>query len=107
MQPEPLIRNERAPKGRPRHLCDTCLHKETCSLRADPSEPTYQCEEYDGGSYESVLRPPILVALSERQAHGLVPSSDGLAGLCANCDRRAECTLPKAPGGVWFCEEYQ
>lgn len=28
------------------------------------------------------------------------------AGLCLNCDHRADCALPKAAGGVWFCEEY-
>jgi hypothetical protein len=28
-------------------------------------------------------------------------------GLCVNCDRREGCTLPRPPGGVWHCEEYE
>ena len=30
-----------------------------------------------------------------------------LRGLCVNCDEREFCKLPKAPAGVWFCEEYR
>ena len=28
-------------------------------------------------------------------------------GLCMNCENRYICILPKLPGGVWYCEEYQ
>ena len=28
-------------------------------------------------------------------------------GLCMNCELRETCQLQKAPGGVWFCDEYE
>jgi hypothetical protein len=28
-------------------------------------------------------------------------------GLCMNCKHVDTCTLPKAEGGVWHCEEYE
>lgn len=36
------------------------------------------------------------------------PGSDGdYRGLCQDCANRATCTFPRAPGGVWHCEEYE
>jgi hypothetical protein len=36
------------------------------------------------------------------------PNGDeALKGLCAHCDKRETCTLPKPEGGVWHCDEYE
>jgi hypothetical protein len=34
------------------------------------------------------------------------PFFGALRGLCVSCDLRPDCTYPKAPGGVWNCDEY-
>lgn len=28
-------------------------------------------------------------------------------GLCAHCDSREICSIPKIDGGIWHCEEYK
>jgi len=28
-------------------------------------------------------------------------------GLCAHCDSRENCSIPKIDGGIWHCEEYK
>lgn len=33
-------------------------------------------------------------------------SPASLKGICMNCDLISICKLPKAPAGVWHCEEY-
>jgi hypothetical protein len=33
--------------------------------------------------------------------------SVGVKGICTNCERVRDCKLPKAPTGVWHCEEYE
>ena len=30
----------------------------------------------------------------------------GVKGICTNCEWVWDCKLPKAPAGVWHCEEY-
>jgi hypothetical protein len=107
MQPKPLIRNNESTQVDARHLCDTCLYAEGCCLQADLMDRVHHCEEYDDGSREAALQPPPLVSIPEQGPEKAPHGEEPLAGLCANCELRAECTLPKAPGGVWFCEEYR
>ena len=67
--------------------------------------PGSQPREDDGSQLEA-RRPPVLVSVPEPPASS-APADGPLAVLCLNCELRAECALPKAPGGVWFCEEYR
>jgi len=86
-----------------RGLCSTCDKAAECTLPVDPTRPVLQCE-----SYESLARtdPDGGAARPGRQAD---PEEDpgALKGLCRNCEKRRDCTLPKPEGGVWDCQEYQ
>lgn len=63
-----------------------------------PRAAVWHCEEFHAGE----PRAPAV------HAQRLPVSAEPLSpGLCANCEHRAGCTLPKSAGGVWHCEEYQ
>jgi hypothetical protein len=79
-------------------LCATCLHASDCVYATPDREPVLQCEffEIEGAANEVIDEP----------AKDVEEAPTGLAGLCVNCERRADCTLPRPAGGVWHCEEY-
>ena len=81
-------------------LCSTCNNRSICTQRKGIRFPVLFCEEFDDSAPASPKRqgPP---APAEKQA-----PLDTAMGLCCNCGHRDSCTLPRAPGGVWHCEEY-
>jgi hypothetical protein len=84
-------------------LCLSCNHALGCTSSRRSNSPVLYCEEFDSSdTLHSELISPLAV---QPPSHGQIPSA-GLLGLCSNCERRATCTLPKAEGGVWHCEEY-
>lgn len=40
-------------------------------------------------------------------SHAKRRNSGQYKGLCGNCKKRKNCSLPKPEGGVWRCEEYE
>ena len=85
-----------------RDLCSTCNHAPACSNRGTPDSPMFFCEEFDAYvpvTVDAGSRPaPAGTAIRESQKH---------KGLCANCENRETCTMPRPEGGVWHCEEYR
>lgn len=79
-------------------LCATCLHEQDCVYATPGREPVIECESFATEGAASVV--------IEEPAEAVETAPEGLAGLCANCEHRADCTLPRPPGGVWHCEEY-
>lgn len=79
-------------------LCSNCRHNATCTLRRNTDDPIVACEEYDFEAGTNLKLHHTAKAEPIEEPRYL--------GLCSNCDIRAECTLPKAVGGVWHCEEY-
>lgn len=80
-------------------LCSNCEKLETCAYPSTTSE-TWFCEEY---SYQRPTKAPKTQAADVHDEE----KPEQLAGLCMNCELRETCQLPKAPGGVWFCGEYE
>lgn len=80
-------------------LCFTCVHALSCVFLDRAKSPVWQCEEFDdrGDAPEPIIAPFPVVA------H---PKPAPTVGLCGNCDHYETCSLPKAEGGVWYCEEY-
>ncbi len=93
------------PQGTYTGLCINCSEAPNCRYRLSASEPILFCEEYhcsSGDQNESALnRPAVHAAGDESEAPSLV------RGLCVNCENKETCMLPKAEGGVWYCEEYE
>ncbi len=92
-------------------ICSTCNHAPDCAHRLrNPDVAIWECENYDdyvhidgtelNGGLSTVLPPP-------RKSHRPEFDSIEYKGLCANCEKRDECTFPRPAGGVWHCEEYQ
>ncbi len=80
-----------------RDLCTTCLHLDDCVYARTGREAVLECEFFDTeGAPEA----------RETAAVTTEPEAEPLAGLCANCEHRDDCTLPRPTGGVWHCEEY-
>lgn len=73
-------------------LCKKCLYAENCVIRHSYHGHIFQCEEFEDHETEET-------AASDE--------SDSLLGLCMSCDKAPVCTLPKPPGGVWQCNEYE
>ncbi len=78
-------------------LCTTCLHLDDCVYSRTGREAVLECEFFATEGATEVREAPALVT---------EPEPEPLAGLCANCDHRADCTLPRPAAGVWHCEEY-
>lgn len=93
----------RAPPTRARGLCSTCAKEPFCTLPRAPDRPVLQCEEME------VLELPTsgtTTVFGTFRARPTPAETSSLRGLCVNCERRADCTFPKPPEGVWRCEEY-
>ena len=94
-----------APDPEASGLCRTCHHAGSCAYLFQATAPVHQCELFDDGPpVASDTRKVRLVEVEP--VADLLTSSPG-AGLCLNCDNRQNCLLPRAPGGVWHCEEYR
>jgi hypothetical protein len=83
-------------------ICSTCNFMESCTKRRTWIGPVHHCEEFDDHA-EAPSRPARLEVVTADEPE----IDDGLAGICVNCAHRGTCTLPKAEGGIWHCEEYE
>jgi len=92
------VRNNDAPRG----LCITCIHVESRCWVRDDGEPILQCEQFDSGPSAEARSSARGVRSRERTG---ADYGDHI-GLCMNCERRDDCTLPRPEGGVWHCEQY-
>jgi len=82
------------PNGEIKGLCMTCNHAKTCVCLAQSTEPIWRCEEFDPSGTMRTTTPP-------------VDLTGQPLGLCINCERLPTCNLPKAEGGVWYCDEFK
>ena len=87
-------------------LCVNCTHLWECVFPIKAASPIFECELHECGPS---VTPRLILLKTEK--HGCeasaVPGGKEPLGLCANCDNLAHCRLPKNPGGVWHCEEYE
>jgi hypothetical protein len=86
-------------------LCANCRHQSDCGFLSKACAPILECELHECGLSD---RPRLMVV--KKGANPLAPQSeesDALIGLCMNCENLNSCSLPKALGGVWMCEEYR
>lgn len=79
-------------------LCCTCRNLPTCAIR-DIRCTVIACEEFC--SEELIIHPEKVSQPESVVEHALAK------GLCANCEDRETCTLPKSETGVWHCEQYR
>ncbi len=86
-------------------LCANCAHLDGCGLFAEAPSPVLQCELY----FCCALPRPEIVGGGHEGEAPPEPRRETLhlLGLCANCELRSECRLPKPQSGVWHCEEYR
>ncbi len=84
-------------------LCLTCNHALGCTSTRRSESPVLYCEEFD---ISDTLHQRLTRDLAVQPPNRLQNPFEGLLGLCSNCEKRGTCTLPKAEGGVWHCEEY-
>jgi hypothetical protein len=84
-------------------LCVDCDHSAHCGLSLEKGRPVHFCEEYQ--SRERECESPR--GLNPAAGHCQEAIQDAGPGLCGNCDHLSHCRLPKAEGGVWYCEEYE
>lgn len=88
-------------------LCTTCEQSSRCALRATAYTAVWHCEEFDDrprGGLAAPARPHVDLRLhDETPANG---SGSLPRGICANCGVLSTCLLPRAEGGVFWCEEY-
>lgn len=94
---------------KPAGLCKNCSQALECRFQRDSRRPVLHCEEY------AVLGAPATQSIESITRQLGLTSDDGLGGgtqgdyrgLCQDCAVRFTCTYPRAPGGVWHCEEYE
>jgi hypothetical protein len=81
-------------------LCLNCRVAATCMYVRQRGGAVWHCDEYQEGGAE-----PVASLVEEVRPEPKVEAR--AMGLCANCDVRDTCTLPRPQGGVWHCEEYR
>ncbi len=86
-------------------LCVNCRHRDGCAFPAQTQVPIFACELHACGAPDTPRLRLIRTAPAPSAAGGEGEAES--AGLCANCDHRGDCRLPKPAGGVWSCEEYR
>ena len=80
--------------GELKGLCMSCNHAKTCVFLAQSTDPIWRCGEFDpSGTMRAPTSP--------------VDLTNQPLGLCVNCERLPTCSLPKAEGGVWSCDEFK
>jgi len=82
------------PNGELKGLCISCKHAGTCVCLAQSLDPIWSCEEFD---------PSITMGASTLA----VDKTGQPMGLCVNCERLPTCSLPRAEGGIWYCDDYK
>lgn len=87
-------------------LCSTCIHAQSCVYREARGGDAQYCELFEVGN-GSHPTPTVSLVTKVKSDAGAKPKQSTLRGLCVNCENRDTCTLPKAEGGVWHCEEYR
>lgn len=87
-------------------LCVNCKHVGDCIYPLKAAAPILECELYECGP---PARPRLIVVKARQRLSEESPglSEDEALGLCVNCANLPHCKLPKNPGGVWHCEEYE
>lgn len=85
-------------------ICSNCANRDECGILAVATTPILQCELYECCS---PAKPGLVGKKHSAPKIEKEPEGVHLLGLCANCDNRQCCNLPKLPSGVWHCEEYR
>ncbi len=80
-------------------VCANCAHADLCGILHGASRVIHHCELYECCA-------PVAMQAARESERFVEPDRPHMLGLCANCDLRAECKLPKPASGVWHCEEY-
>ena len=86
-----------------RDLCCTCNHADECDRPSTPERPIFFCEMFEAYVPVEAQAPP---SRAPREPPGK-PGAPEYKGLCANCENRDTCVLPRPDGGVWHCQEYR
>lgn len=81
-------------------LCVTCNHSATCERRGTSLRPVFYCEEFDAYI-------PVAADSASWTPTRETPRNYRGIGLCADCESRETCVVPKPEGGIWTCEAYR
>jgi len=83
-------------------VCESCVQKDICVFKKNVAQAVLSCDEYEfepasgstglAGAENAAVRRELKVEFK---------------GLCANCDVRNDCNIPKPTEGVWHCVEYR
>ncbi len=95
-------------------LCSTCGGRGTCTFPHHEDRPRIFCEEFDW-EWHRERELDAVARLMHRRPVAYPPAVEPrreprresrYRGLCATCDKQAECMFPKSGEGVWHCEEF-
>ena len=87
-------------------LCVNCRHLWECVFPVKATAPVFECELHECGP-SATPRLILLKAKKHGTEESVAAGDDEPSGLCTNCENLSHCRLPKNPGGVWHCEEYE
>ena len=90
-------------------LCSTCENAGFCVYRSMRGGDAQFCELYTRARSADSANPD---DGTDRTADAARPPESGpgngrVRGLCVNCLHRGSCALPKPPGGIWHCDDYE
>ncbi|MBN1347867.1 hypothetical protein JXJ21_00510 [candidate division KSB1 bacterium] len=91
-------------------LCITCIHLHTCTSKRNISEPILFCEQFEYDQHivpESSADDSSLARIAPEEIVTETRPDEQFKGLCVNCSNRNHCKIPKPPGGVWHCAQYE
>jgi hypothetical protein len=85
-------------------ICANCLMVGNCSFRSSNSKPVWYCNDFRHSEHSTLIDKNNSV--KENISNNKIFSAEEYSGLCAYCELRVNCLIPRKSGGVWHCNEY-
>ncbi len=88
-------------------LCKECEKLLVCLYPRQRYVPVFNCLEFEELSAAESPRRGSSGTSSRLGVSVRIRAEQREPGLCGICELRHDCTYPRMPSGVWFCEEYR
>ena len=89
------------------NLCGLCENDKHCTFPHLTGRPSLHCGEFVSFSRPQKPKPTeTFRTSSDKKVYSVREEEGKKMGLCRTCDKRENCTFPRAEGGVWHCEEF-
>lgn len=89
-------------KSKSQGICPTCGSFPECTYIVNADKPLFECDYFDRGASAQPVNIKIVTTRKKDGNNG----SNGIAGICTDCQKHTACDFPKPELGIWECNNY-